>query len=444
VGGTPRRPGLARAAALAARRLAAVAVLAASASGVAFAAPTSAASGWQRPIKLAPSVSLDVFGSQLAFAADGTAAVGYGVQDVDNSSASAAFALQRTPDGKLGGVHRYAGAQQVLAAAFNGTRGELLAGTSQRSDACCGSVEAIPLGGGRAQTLVRNLAGATEGRLVAFGGQLLAAIATERGVWVAQSGGGRFGGTRRLGSSALVPAALDATATAAGQSVVVWAAGSASAQIGSVYVARGATKSAPAQARRELTAAAQHSIDELALASGARAPTLSWIESWTDLTGRFRSQVMVADLARSIQRRALSPSGELASGIAAASNARGDEAVAWKACDSTGACIVRAALRTANGRFGNSQRLGAIDPSETPTLALSPDGIALLGWVQSGHVVASSARLRAHGFDRARTVSSTNFATDLRLEFGPAGQALAVWTQGTLQQTLMGAVYSTR
>jgi hypothetical protein len=442
VGGASRRPGLARAAALAACTLAAIAVLAA--SGFVFVAPARAAPGWQRPIRLAPSVELDVFGTQLAFAPDGSAAIGYGVQDVDNASASTAFALQRAPNGKLGRVHRYTGAQQVLAAAYNGTSGELLAGTSHRSEACCGSVEAIPLAGGRAQTLVRNLAGVTEGRLVAFGGQLLAAIATERGVWVAQSGGGRFGATRRLGSSALVPAALDATANAAGQSVVAWAAGSASAQIGSVYAARGSTKSAPAQARRELTAAPQHSIDELALASGARAPTLGWIESWTDSSGRFRSQVMVADLTRAIQRRALSPSGELASGITAASDARGDEALTWKACDSTGACIVRAALRAGNGRFGDSQRLGAIDASETPALALSPDGIALLAWVQSGHVVASGARLRAHGFGRPQPVSSTNFATDLTLAFGPAGQALAIWTQGTLQQTLMGAVYSTR
>jgi hypothetical protein len=42
-----------------------------------------------------------------------------------------------------------------------------------------------------------------------------------------------------------------------------------------------------------------------------------------------------------------------------------------------------------------------------------------------------------------RTVSSTNFATDLTLGFGPIGTALALWTQGTLQQTLMGAAFST-
>jgi hypothetical protein len=224
---------------------------------------------------------------------------------------------------------------------------------------------------------------------------------------------------------------------------VAWAGGSAPSAIGSVYAAGGSAKAAPARARREFTVSSSHSIDELGLASGARAPTVAWIESWSDRSGRFRSQAMVADLTRTIQRRALSPSGELASGVSLAADARGDEAVAWKACDSTGACIVRVALRALGGRFGDSQRLGTIDASETPVLAFSPDGVALLGWVRSGHVLAAVARPRARTFTSAHTVSSTNFATDLTLGFGPLGKALAVWTQGTLQQTVMGAVYST-
>jgi hypothetical protein len=406
--------------------------------------PASAASGWQRPIKLAPTVGLDVFGSQLSFGPDGTAAVGYGVQDVDNAAASDAFAVQRAANGKLGRPRRLTGTQQVLATAFNGTQGRILAGTSPPGFACCSSVQAIPLQGGRAQTLVKSLAGDTEGRLVSFGGRLLAAIATERGVWVAQSAGGRFGSARRLSGTRVVPEALEATANAAGQSVVAWAGGSAANAIDSLYAAGGSTKAVPTRVRREFKLSTAHSIDELALANGAHAPTVAWIESWSDATGRFRSRAMVADLTRTISRRALSPSGELAAGLSLAADARGDEAVAWKACDSTGACIVRAALRTSTGRFGSSQRLGAIDASEAPVVTLSSDGVALLGWVRAGHVLAAAARLPGHGFGRTQTVSSTNFATDLTLGFGPTGQALAVWTQGTLQQTLMGAVYSTR
>jgi hypothetical protein len=406
-------------------------------------APASAAAGWRPPIKLAPTSNLDVFGTQLAFGSDGTAAIGYGVQDVDNAAASSGFALQRAANGKLGRVRRFSGTQQVLATAFNGARGELLAGTSPRTLACCSSVEAIPTAGGRAQTLVKNLAGVTEARLVAFGGRLLAAIATERGVWVAQSGTGRFGATRRLSSSGVVPEAVDATANASGQSVVAWAGGSSPSAIDSVYAARGSTKAAPARAPREFTVSPSHSIDELGLVFGAHAPTVAWIESWSDASGRFRSQAMVADLTRAITRRALSPSGELTAGLSLAADAHGGEAVAWKACDSSGACIVRAALRSANGRFGKAQRLGTIDASEAPAMTLSPDGVALVGWVKSGHVVAALASPRAHGFGTVRTVSSTNFATDLTLGFGPIGTALAVWTQGTLQQTLMGAAFST-
>jgi hypothetical protein len=414
-------------------------------AGPAAAASTAPAGpGWQRPIKLAPTVGLDVFGTQLAFGPDGTATVGYGVQDVDNSSASSGFAVQRAANGKLGRARRLTGTQQILATAFNGTQGRLLAGTSPSGLACCSSVQAIPLQGGRAQTLVKHLAGATDGRLVAFGGRLLATIATERGVWAAQAGSGRFGATRRLSSASVVPEALDATVSAAGQSIVAWAGGSAPNAIDSLYAANGSTKAAPARARREFTVSPSHAIDELALASGATAPTVAWIESWSDPTGRFRSQAMVADLTRKIVRRALSPAGEVVAGVTLAADARGDEAAAWKACDSTGACIVRAAVRASNGRFGSSQRLGAIDASEAPVVTLSSDGVALLGWVHAGHVLATAASLPRRGFGKVQTVSSTNFATDLTLGFGPIGQALAVWTQGTLQQTLMGAVYSTR
>jgi hypothetical protein len=435
VGGASRRPRLARAAALAA---AAIILLL-----IAGVAPAMAASGWQRPTKLAPTVNLDVFGTQLAFGPAGAAAIGYGVQDVDNAAASSAYGLQRAANGKLGRAHRFSAAQEVLATAFNGTRGELLVGTSPRKLACCSSVQATALQGGRAQTLVKDLAGVTEARLISFGGQLLAAIATERGVWVAQSGGGRFGSTRRLSSSRVVPEAIDATANAAGESIVAWAGGKSPNAIDSVYAARGSTKSAPTRPRREFTVSPSHTIDELGVASGARAPTLAWVESWTDSAGRFRSQVMVADLTRTIRRRAVSPSGELASGLSVAADATGDEAVAWKACDTNGACIVRAALRAANHRFGNAQRLGTTDASEAPVVTVAPDGLALLGWVRAGHVLAAAARPRAHAFGSVHTVSSTNFATDLTLAFGPAGTAIAVWTQGTLQQTLMGAVYST-
>src|SRR5436305_1581046 len=60
MGGAPRRPGLARATALAVAAAASLLLI----SGM---APASAAAGWRQPIRLAPTSNLDVFGTQLAF-----------------------------------------------------------------------------------------------------------------------------------------------------------------------------------------------------------------------------------------------------------------------------------------------------------------------------------------------------------------------------------------
>jgi hypothetical protein len=38
-------------------------------------------------------------------------------------------------------------------------------------------------------------------------------------------------------------------------------------------------------------------------------------------------------------------------------------------------------------------------------------------------------------------VSGTYYAADLTLAFGPSGGALAAWTQGTLNTSVMGSVH---
>jgi hypothetical protein len=100
-------------------------------------------------------------------------------------------------------------------------------------------------------------------------------------------------------------------------------------------------------------------------------------------------------------------------------------------------------LRGARRRF-SSQQLSAVDASQTPAVAVAPTGEALLGWVSQGHVFAAEARPGASQLGPARIVSRTGFAADLTLAFGPARQALAAWTQGTVAQSVMGAVYSGR
>jgi hypothetical protein len=435
-------------------------------------APTQAASaGWGRPVRLASPVRSDVLPALVAFSASGTASIGYSVEDVDAPAFSTAYVLQRAPNGKLTRPRQVAGAQKLLSLAYDGGSGELLIGTSPAGLACCSSAQALGVGGGRARTLVDNLlAGASDGRLLAFGRRWLAAVASERGVWVAQSSpGAPFGATTRLSDAATDVVAFDATSVGGSETAVAWAAsddGSSPPQFRDIFVARGSAKSPPRRASLVITGAPGHAIDELEVAAGpgepprpprpapgkpptkprastpSPVPTLVWVESWTDGRGRFRSQVRYADLGRTVRARALSSASEAAAGLSVTSDAAGEEAVSWKACTSVGSCSIRAALRGARGGFGRVARLGSIDPPETPAVSVSSSGQALLGWIAYGHVFAAAASRGARGFGAVRLVSKTNYATDLTIASGPGGKALAVWTQGTLAQAVMGAEYS--
>jgi hypothetical protein len=473
VGRPPRRARLARAAAL---RLSvavvvavALALLGASFAGVAPARAASA--GWGRPVRLASPVRSDVLPALVAFSARGTASIGYTVEDVDAPAFSSAYVVQRTPNGKLTRPRQVAGAQRVLSLAYDGGSGELLTGTSPPGLACCSSAQAMGVGGGRARTLVDNLlAGASDGRLLAVSRRWLAAVASERGVWVAQSSpGAPFGATTRLSGAGADVVAFDATSVGGSEAAVAWAAsddGSSPPQFRDIFVARGSAKSPPRRASLVIRAAPGHAIDELEVAAGpgepprpprptpgkppakprtstpSPVPTVVWVESWTDPRGRFRSQVRYADLGRTVRAHALSSASEPAAGLSVASDAAGEEAVSWKVCTSAGTCSVRAALRGSRGGFSPVARLGSIDPTETPAVSVSSSGQTLLGWIAYGHVLAAAASRGARGFGAARTVSKTNFATDLTIAYGAGGRALAAWTQGTLAQAVMGAEYS--
>ena len=74
-------------------------------------------------------------------------------------------------------------------------------------------------------------------------------------------------------------------------------------------------------------------------------------------------------------------------------------------------------------------------------MAFSSSGDALAGWIGSGHVLAAELRPRATRFLSAHVVSSTIYAANLSLTFGPAGAAIAAWSQGTLAPDVVGAVF---
>lgn len=447
---------MARAAHVALGGVAVVLAGAATAIGPAFAAANPP--GWGRPFQLVAPSALDVTPAQAAFSQTGAIALGYGVQDIDNPASSVAFASAATAPKRLGRARVLAGGQRTLALGYDGTQLTVLVGSSRHGLACCGFVDVVttsPAGAfGRPRKLVKGLAGATAARLVGLPGRLLGAIATERGVWLSQSGAdGRFARARRLTGAKVLPEALDATSTGGDQSIVAWAATIANpVQPGtttapgarSIFIAQGSVRQPPRRARAAITVSSGHSIDELGLAGGPRRATVAWIESWYDASGVYHANAMVADLGRSIRALDLSPPGELASGIAFAADANGDQVLSWKGCAASDACVTRATVRPARGRFTAPAELGGADPSQAPAAAVGPTGDALVAWIDQGHVLASSALGPAGRFGTPTVVSRTDFAADIALAFSPLGQALATWTQGTLTESVVGAVFGPR
>jgi hypothetical protein len=407
----------------------------------------SARAGWGKPFELTKPGSLDYLGPLLAFSPQGAAAATFQVADVDRPGSAQAYVVTRSAAGKVGQPHAIAGATQVLSPAYDGRALDLLVGSSPGNQDCCssaGTVRASPSGvTTQVHTLVGGLSGATQGQLVALaGGQMMAAVATERGVWVAQSArGGRFGAQHIVSDKGQEPVSMSAAWLGGHTSIVAWTAGTG--VIGattphSIFYALGSRTRAPHRARVALTVAAGHRIDELAVARHGNGATLGWIESWFDRKGTYHSRAAAADLAAHPRTRALSPDNRLASGLTFDSDAGGDEALAWQSCVTADECTVQVAGRPAKGLFRSTQTLGAIDPYQAPSLTLSPRGRVLVGWVRGGHPVASV------GFGSPSVLSSTTFATASTVVFGPKSEALAAWTQGTLNPSVVAAAYRSR
>ncbi len=407
----------------------------------------SAATGWGNPFLIARPAMRDVIPAQVAFSSAGTIAVGFGSENADATQTASAFVSGGSSARSFSPPHRLPAAQQVLSLAFDGPHLEFLLGASAKGQSCCGSVAAVSAStqslAGR-HTVVSGLAGATIGQLVVLSGRLLSVVGTERGVWAAQSGtGGRFGRTRRLSKASTLPESVAATSLSGGHSAVVWTGRSGIYAAGprTVYEARGSQTAGPSSSRSAFTVPVGHQIDELAVGSHGAAPTVAWIESWFDTLGLYHSQAYVADLSAHPRARALSPASEVVSGLSFAADARGAQVIAFRSCDTTGDCALQAALRPARGSFARLVGLGAVDASDSPAATEGAGGQALVGWVNQGHVLAAVARAGGGRFGSTRTVSNTGFAADLTTAFAPSGDALAVWTQGTRSESVLGAVY---
>jgi hypothetical protein len=410
----------------------------------------AAQAGWGRPFEFAAPGSLDYLPPQLAFSQAGAAAAAFGVEDVDSPGVSQAYLTSRSLRGAVGRPRTISGAQQILALAFDGGALQLLTGTSPRGQTCCSSAQASQLsaGGrlGRPRTLVGGLTGTTLGRLLTLGdGQMLAAVATERGVWVVQSArANRFGAQHRLTNVTQSPVSMSAAWLGGTSTIVAWTAATGTAGASdprSIYVATGSGQSAPRRVRTAVTVASGHRIDELAVARRGASATLAWIESWYDSSGTYHAQVKAADLAAQPLIRAISPGNRLASGLSFAADAAGDQGLAWESCTTQASCTVGAAARGVHSTFGTSATLGATDAAQTPAVAVGTSGRVLIGWVRGGQPVAAAGSAGSRRFGVPVVLSASTFAFDVTIGFGPGRDALAAWTQGTLNPSVVGAAF---
>ena len=404
---------------------------------------------WGAPFEFAKPGTLDVLGPQLAISGSGAAAAAFGIEDVDTPGVSQGYVTLRAAHGAPGNPIAIPGAQQILAAAYDGGALELLTGTASKTQACCSAAQAVQVGAGgqvaRARTLVGGLTGAAEGQLVTLkNGAMMAAVATERGVWVLQSAkSNRFGGQHLLTRGGLMPETVDAAWLGGQDSIVAWTAAkgvAGQAAPRTVSYALGAKSHPPRGVKTAVTVPAGHRIDELAVTARHGGATAAWIESWSDKSGAFHSIVRAMDIAPHATVRNLSAANRLASGLSFAGDLAGDQEVTWESCTLQASCEVSADGRSAHGAFGAVRNLGAIDASEEPAVAVGGSGQVLAGWVRGGHPMAATASGAGRPFGAPATLSSTTFALDLTVA-APSGHGggLAAWTQGTLNPSVVGA-----
>lgn len=405
--------------------------------------------GWSRPFDLVKPGSLDYLPTQLAFSASGAAAAAFGIADLDTPGTSQAYFVSRSAGGAVGGPRAIAGAREVLALGFDGSALELLTGSSPSGLDCCSATQAVRITARgvvqRPQALVSGLAGATLGQLVTLAdGRMLSAVATERGVWALQSrGGDRFAAQRRLTSPGQAPTSLTASWLGGESSVLAWTAASGPAGYAdprAIFYSLGSKQGGPRRAHTLLRVPAGHRIDELAAVRRGSGATATWIEGSYDARGNYHSQVRAADFGPRPGVRALSTGG-LAAGLSSAADAAGAQAVAWKTCTGNGSCTVQAATRGPSARFRTAASLGGIDASQNPAVSVGRRGQVLVGWVRAGQPVAVIGSAGGR-FGSVRALSPSVYALDLTVAFGPGRQALAAWTQGTLNPSVVGASYS--
>jgi hypothetical protein len=401
---------------------------------------------WRPAFGIARPVARQLVGPQLALTAGGQAIAYTSVAENDPAD-SLALLFAGPPAGRITAPAPILGVQQVLALAYLGRTLALLVGASPRGLRCCSRISVL-LRRGRwpvsRQLLLRRLAGPALGALLVIHGRLMAAIASAQGVWDDRGAGdGRFGAPRRLWGGSSAPGALAAAAPDPQATALAFSARTSPfAAPDEIFTAVAGGARAPAGAHIRVRAPDGYEIDELALAGAHGSATLAWVQSGLDASGAYASQVYATQLTATGSAQAISPPGQLASGLSLAENGGGAAVLAYRSCTRAGACELEAALSPQARRgFAPAQSLGAIDPTQVPATAISRRGQALVGFVSSsGDPLAVTAAPGARLFGLAHRLARVGDASQVALSFDPAGDAaLAVWTQGIGAQSLVGA-----
>lgn len=411
--------------------------------------PGGASAAWSRPFDLSPPGTLDRLPVRIAISPSGAAIAAFSTTDVDTPGSAQAYVVTRSAQGQVGVARAITRAQEVLALTDGAGGPELLTGSSPSGLDCCSTVTAGRLGGGpvvmASQTLVGGLTGAGQGRLVALAhGRMLAAVATEGGVWAAESGSGRrFAATHRLTGRAESAQALSATALDGENAVLAWTAATGPAGYADprgIFYALASHRSAPHAAHTLLRAPVGHRIDELVVAGRARRATAAWIDESFDRRGADRTQVRAADFAAHPSVRGFPAGDGISAGLSLASDPAGAQALVYKTCRADGGCTVRVSTRTPTSPFRAVTALGSIDAAQTPALSVSPRGRVIVAWIQGGHPVAAAGSAASGRFGATRSLSPTVYAYDITVTDGARG-AIAAWTQGTLNPSIVAAGY---
>ncbi len=414
---------------------------------VVLALPAQAlAHGWTRPIRLAAPAALDPLGPIAAVAPNGQAAVAFGLDEAATPSAGrASVVLISGQDRAAPPVHLPAD-HQVLDLGFLGGVLQLLTGVSATREPCCTSLQIMALGAqglAAPHTLLRKLSGGGLGRLVPVARGTLAAYANPSGVWVMQAKTGeRFGPPHQLSSSAAGPTALAAVGAGA-HTLVAWTTGGDQAADRTspsvVLTAAGSSTRVPHGSEGRVTLASGHSSSELQLIHGSGGSTAAWVEDYFDSTGTYQSEVVATGLSGAPRPRIFTAPGLSVGGLAAASDAAGDEMLTWKACDAQPVCSVKAVSRGAGGRFATPVTLGPIDPAADPAVALTRNGAAVVGWVNRGRVTVAVRTSAGRAFAGPTRLAGSADAAGLTLAAGTDGRIVAAWSENAAKTTFRAA-----